>query len=69
MHPTRVAIPLLFLMVFFDRPALAQTPTFSRIDTIAHWYARASGSTSASLPCAPTNCTPIGKRCPCQKLH
>ena len=30
---TRIAVPLLFLLVFFDRPALAQTPTFSRIDT------------------------------------
>jgi hypothetical protein len=32
MH-TRTAVALLFLLVFFDRPALAQTPTFSRIDT------------------------------------
>ena len=34
MHTTRIAVLFLFLIVFFDRPALAQTPTFSRIDTL-----------------------------------
>jgi hypothetical protein len=33
MKTTRTAVLLLSLIVFFDRPALAQPPTFSRIDT------------------------------------
>ncbi len=32
MNTTRTAVLLLSLIVFFDRPALAQPPTFSRID-------------------------------------
>jgi|KBSMisStandDraft_5_1062788.scaffolds.fasta_scaffold24597_2 hypothetical protein len=34
MRTTRIAVLFSLLIVFFDRPALAQPPTFSRIDTV-----------------------------------